>query len=139
MDFFFGTSAAVNGFDQFGHYLRTFGLVTTCTTITTLVLGECDAHFGGAAELSPASTASDEPTAKAERFRRSDRGSEEVRRAPERRPTNPAPVAPRPESDVQPHEGATEGELRPAPQTDSSGVGLRAGRELLRFLMEDGS
>jgi hypothetical protein len=40
---------------------------------------------------------------------------------------------------VQPHEGATNGELRPAPQTDSNGVGLRAGRELLRFLMEDGS
>jgi phospholipid/cholesterol/gamma-HCH transport system substrate-binding protein len=140
MDFFFGTSATVNGFDQFGHYLRTFGLVTTCTSITTLVLGECDAHFGGAAELSPASAATQEPTAHgAVRSRSSRRGSEEVRPAPDRAPANPAPVQPRPDTVVQPHEGASEGGLRPAPQTDSNGVGLRAGRELLRFLMEDGS
>jgi phospholipid/cholesterol/gamma-HCH transport system substrate-binding protein len=139
LDFLFGTSAAVNGYDSISHYLRTFALVTTCTEITAQVLGECDAHFGESSELGSASAA-DESTSDAKRFRRSSRGSESVRRAPERdSKPNPAPVEPRPESELRPHEGATDGELQPAPQTDSSGVGLRAGRELLRFLMEDES
>ena len=36
MDFIFNTSAGVNGFDQFGHYLRTFALVTNCTRIISV-------------------------------------------------------------------------------------------------------
>jgi phospholipid/cholesterol/gamma-HCH transport system substrate-binding protein len=138
MDFIFGTSASVNGFDDFGHYLRTFGLVTTCTEITVQVLGECDARFGQLAEFASASAESDESQARAERSRKPHRTSDAARRAPERGPATPAPVEPRPDSKAQPHEGATEGELRPAAQTDSGGAGLRAGRELLRFLMEDG-
>jgi phospholipid/cholesterol/gamma-HCH transport system substrate-binding protein len=138
MDFIFGASASVNGFDDFGHYLRTFALVTNCTQITVGFLGACDAHFGEASEQSSASAGSEESGSRAERFRSSKRGSEKLREAPERDSANPAPVAPRPDTGVQPHEGAPE-ELRPAPQTDPSRAGLRAGRELLRFLMEDGS
>jgi ABC-type transporter Mla subunit MlaD len=136
MDFIFGTSASVNGFDEAGHYLRTFGLVTTCTEITVQVLGECDAHFGASTEQGLASAAPDESQARAERSRKPHRSSDAVRRAPERDSATPAPAEPRPESELQPHQGA-DGELRPAPQIGSGGAGLRVGRELLRFLMED--
>ena len=58
MDFLFNTSAGVNGYDEYGHYLRTFGLVTNCTTITAVPVRGCDAHFGTAGENSSASAIS---------------------------------------------------------------------------------
>jgi ABC-type transporter Mla subunit MlaD len=60
MDFIFNTSAAVNGFDQYGHYLRTFALVTNCTQIVAFPVGGCDAMFE--AEEPTSSASASEPT-----------------------------------------------------------------------------
>ena len=57
MDFIFNTSASVNGFDEFGHYLRTFALITNCTRIISTPVGGCSAKFTGAEEAGTASVA----------------------------------------------------------------------------------
>ena len=143
MDFIFGTSAAVNGFDQYGHYLRTFGLVTTCTQITVQVLGECDARFGSADELT-SSAAAESAGADEKPARRSRRAKSGRARAQEGPPEAVAPElgAPSPEDPGSPDAGSGEGngELQsPGYGRSSSDRSLRAGKELLRFLMEDGS
>jgi phospholipid/cholesterol/gamma-HCH transport system substrate-binding protein len=146
LDFFFGTSAAANGFDEYGHYLRTFGLVTTCTTITVQVLGECNARFGTADELTSSSTVPDEPgTRDHKRSSKPRTGSGAVTGGREQDVPTPPPAQPVPEPEPEPQpeaapdEAETGDELLPAPEATSNRRALRAGRELLRFLMEDGS
>jgi hypothetical protein len=144
LDFFFGTSAAANGFDEYGHYLRTFGLVTTCTTITVQVLGECNARFGTADELTSSSTVPDEPDSRDHKRSSKPRtGSGAVTGGREQDVPTPPPAQPVPEPEPEPQpaaardEAGTGDELRPAPEATSNRRALRAGRELLRFLMED--
>jgi len=142
MDFFFGTSATVNGFDEFGTYLRTFGLVTTCTQITVQVLGECNAKFGTADELT--STSATPPDRSGERKRRHERktgtgalGGPEAATPPADEP-QPAPEA-APEQAPQPQEeGEGDVQLTPQQQATTSGRSARAGRALFEFLMGDG-
>ena len=141
MDFIFGTSATVNGFDQYGHYLRTFGLVTTCTQITVQVLGECDARFGSAGELT-SSTAAESAGADKGRARRSTRARNGRTRGEQAAPEAPTPEsgAPSPSDPESPDAGSGEEgrELQSPGYGRSSGDrSLRAGKELLRFLMED--
>jgi phospholipid/cholesterol/gamma-HCH transport system substrate-binding protein len=134
MDFIFGTSASVNGFDSFGHYLRTFGLVTTCTEITVQILGECDARFGTAGEF--ASSAAAEP-ASGDRRRegKTRRRSGSVSPEPGAPEGGAQPTQPQSGSEgAAPRPGGSEGRLSPEPSSSE-----RAGRELLRFLLEDGS
>ena len=140
MDFIFGTSATVNGFDQFGHYLRTFGLVTTCTQVTVQVLGECDAHFGSASELgSSAATA----TGAAGDDRRRDSKKNKRRKSGTVR-AQPGTSNPEAPAEGGPERGSTTGDdegdaepLSPEPPSGPEAGSLRAGKELLRFLMED--
>jgi hypothetical protein len=135
MDFFFNTSAAVNGFDEYGHYLRTFALVTNCTRILNVDIGGCNAQFDVGTDTASASAVPDEADARdEERSPKSRRGSRKLTPAREREAPGP-PAEPRP----PPAEGETQHELQPFPEGTSGGAGLRAGRELLRFLMEDGS
>jgi ABC-type transporter Mla subunit MlaD len=54
MDFLFYSVAAINGFDQFGHYLRGALILTGCTDYATDPASGCSANFGGGS----ASTAS---------------------------------------------------------------------------------
>jgi ABC-type transporter Mla subunit MlaD len=138
MDFFFNTSAAVNGFDEYGHYLRTFALVTNCTRVLNVDIAECNSQFDVESDTASASAVPDEPDARDdERSSKSRRRSGKLTPQAEREGPGPAPAEPRP----QPDEGETEGQLRPElgplPDASSGGQGLRAGRELLRFLMED--
>ncbi|MGH2989709.1 MAG: MlaD family protein [Solirubrobacterales bacterium] len=140
MDFFFGTSALVNGFDEYGHFLRTFGLVTTCTQITVQVLGECNAEFGDLTEVTSASAKPERPKARDNGRPRERSGrSEAAPPEPEPDATTPAPAEPGPEPQIepQPEEGEAPAELGPAPEATSARRSLRAGQELLRFLMED--
>jgi phospholipid/cholesterol/gamma-HCH transport system substrate-binding protein len=139
MDFFFGTSAAANGFDQYGHFLRTFGLVTTCTQITVQVLGECNAEFGDLTEVASASETSEARQAgdgERARQRRSQPGTLTPQPEEETTPL-PAPVEPQPEAAPEPQGGP--GELTPVPDPTHSRPSLRTGRELLKFLMGNGS
>ncbi len=45
MDYIFYQVAAINGFDQFGHYLRAGLIVNLCTTYSTTPVGGCSANF----------------------------------------------------------------------------------------------
>jgi hypothetical protein len=53
MDYIFYQVAAINGFDQFGHYLRAALIVNLCTTYATTPAPGCSANFE--AELAGAS------------------------------------------------------------------------------------
>jgi phospholipid/cholesterol/gamma-HCH transport system substrate-binding protein len=58
MDYIFYQVAAINGFDQFGHYLRAALIVNLCTTYATNPTSGCSANFqrasGASARLSAA-------------------------------------------------------------------------------------
>ena len=44
-DFIYYTSGAINGFDSFGHFLRTNVQVTSCITVSAVVLQGCEGFF----------------------------------------------------------------------------------------------
>jgi hypothetical protein len=140
MDFFFGTSAAANGFDEYGHYLRTFALVTTCTSITTQVLGECNAEFGDLTEVASASESPEaRPAGDRERARERRTQPGTLEPQPDEEPATPLPAPVEPQPETAPEPQADPGELGPAPDATQSEPSLRTGRELLRFLMGNGS
>jgi phospholipid/cholesterol/gamma-HCH transport system substrate-binding protein len=58
MDYIFYQVAAVNGFDQFGHYLRAALIVNLCTTYATSRTPGCSANFTDTAASSSRLTAS---------------------------------------------------------------------------------
>jgi phospholipid/cholesterol/gamma-HCH transport system substrate-binding protein len=59
MDYIFYQVAAVNGFDQYGHYLRAGLIVNLCSSYATQPAGGCSANFsGGSASASSRMTAS---------------------------------------------------------------------------------
>jgi phospholipid/cholesterol/gamma-HCH transport system substrate-binding protein len=139
MDFIFNTSAGVNGFDEFGHYLRTFALVTNCTQIIAFPVGGCDANFTAEEEPGTASAAELLRTLGAKPRGTARSGGV----SPEGRPIQPdrvapAPVAPRPQAEPQDPTEQGEGsqELIPGPQGTGGRESLRGGKALFRFLME---
>jgi hypothetical protein len=146
MDFIFNTSAGVNGFDQYGHYLRAFALITNCTRIfSTPVLG-CSANFTGEEEAGTASGAQlldqlGAPGEKRQRKPRGERGTltpkpEGATLAPQ--PVQPDPEEPQPPPEPQEEEGESQDELTPVPPTSSIRRSVRAGKALFRFLLGDG-
>jgi phospholipid/cholesterol/gamma-HCH transport system substrate-binding protein len=59
--FLYNTTGGVNGFDQFGHFLRASLSITGCTALLAVPLpGVCDAHFNTAAETAQARRKSSE-------------------------------------------------------------------------------
>jgi ABC-type transporter Mla subunit MlaD len=58
MDYIFYQVAAVNGFDQFGHYLRAALIVNLCTTYATSPTAGCSANFSDSAASSSRLSAS---------------------------------------------------------------------------------
>jgi phospholipid/cholesterol/gamma-HCH transport system substrate-binding protein len=143
MDFIFNTSAAVNGFDRYGHYLRTFALITNCTQILSVPVSGCSANFTGEEEAGTASVTQrlDQLGAAEKRQRKPGREQGTLTPQPEeatptRPPAPPEPAAPQPPPEQEKGEGHDE--LTPVPQASSSRRSVRAGRALLRFLMEDG-
>jgi phospholipid/cholesterol/gamma-HCH transport system substrate-binding protein len=139
MDFIFNTSAAVNGFDQYGHYLRTFALVTNCTQIIAFPVGGCSAMFE-----------EEEPTTSASASTPSQLGSRGDQRPPKprrragslqrpREQAEPSPTPAQPDLQAPPDRaGDTRSEVAPVTGAGSTRGSTRAGRALLRFLMEDG-
>ena len=134
MDVIFNTSAALNGFDEYGHFLRTFLLVTNCTIVTNLPVTGCSSQFEepqtSAAQVLDALGAV-EPSKPGPR-----EGSAEP--AP---PAEQSPVAPEPPpSEPQPpsEEGQKDGELAPTPEVSAGRRSARGGRALFRFLMGNG-
>jgi phospholipid/cholesterol/gamma-HCH transport system substrate-binding protein len=57
MDYIFYQVAAINGFDQFGHYLRAALIVNLCTTYATTPAPGCSANFESNASASSRLTA----------------------------------------------------------------------------------
>ncbi len=142
MDFIFNTSAAVNGFDQYGHYLRTFALVTNCTQVISIPVGGCGANFIGAEETSTSSASEplDRRGASADKGRRERTGRDGTRtpkpEETEREPEPPRPEIPAPQP--RPQEDQGESELTPLRQATARGGSGRGGRALFRFLMGNG-
>ena len=146
MDFIFNTSAGVNGFDQYGHYLRAFALITNCTRIfSTPVLG-CSANFTGEEEAGTASGAQlldqlGAPGEKRQRKPRGERGtltSKPEGATPAPQPVQPDPEEPQPPPEPQEEEGESQDELTPVPPASSIRRSVRAGKALFRFLLGDG-
>ena len=144
MDFIFNTSAAVNGFDEYGHYLRTFALVTNCTQVISVPVGGCSANFADVEQ--PSSASATELLERLgndaeERQRKSSKHRDaETPKAQETEPA-PAPERQRPELPApqpRPQEGQGDGELTPLPQATAGGSSGRGGRALFRFLMGNG-
>jgi hypothetical protein len=139
MDFIFGTSAATNGFDAFGHYLRTFGLVTNCTQIISTPVGGCSSKFTTSDETTTRASESDADARKTRNRPKESRrrlgtatGSTESERS--------APAPQEPETPTAPPlDGDGQSELAPPAEAGASGRSTRGARTLLRFLMEDGS
>ena len=52
LDYIFYQVTAINGFDQFGHYLRAALIVNLCTTYATTPAGGCSANFSAATSSS---------------------------------------------------------------------------------------
>jgi ABC-type transporter Mla subunit MlaD len=46
MTFLFNTTGGINGYDQYGHFLRAQLQVTPCTTLAAVNLAGCSAHWG---------------------------------------------------------------------------------------------
>jgi hypothetical protein len=44
-DFIYSSSGSINGFDQYGHFLRAELLVTNCVDYVTTTLSGCEANF----------------------------------------------------------------------------------------------
>jgi ABC-type transporter Mla subunit MlaD len=55
--FLFRTVGSINGFDQYGHFLRAGLQITTCTTLLSAPLLSCWANFGSAASAKAPATA----------------------------------------------------------------------------------
>jgi phospholipid/cholesterol/gamma-HCH transport system substrate-binding protein len=53
-NFLFNTTGGINGYDQYGHFLRAQLQVTPCTTLATVSLQSCTAHWGGSVQTKAA-------------------------------------------------------------------------------------
>ncbi len=129
-DFIYYTTAATNGFDDFGHFLRINVQVTNCIDVSSFVLQGCEAFF-----LQPATPA------KKKKKRKRARGSTVFRGAPTPQPA-PAPPAALPPLDqpIPPlgdeNEGAPGAEgIEPEPQSNDMETEMQQARVLLRFLI----
>jgi phospholipid/cholesterol/gamma-HCH transport system substrate-binding protein len=65
MDFIFYSVSAVNGFDQYGHYLRAALIVNLCSTYATSPAPGCSSNFNGGSASSSRLTASQVDSLKA--------------------------------------------------------------------------
>jgi ABC-type transporter Mla subunit MlaD len=66
LDYTFYQVAAINGFDQFGHYLRAALIVNLCTTYATTPAGGCSSNFESSAAASSHLTAAQRAQLKAQ-------------------------------------------------------------------------
>lgn len=137
-DFIFNTSTAANGFDSFGHYLRTFGLITNCTRIINVPVGGCSALFeetsteAAAAALEPRGNVAGERPPRPQH----DRGT--LNRPDQRAQPAPEQSEPLPSHPLEPQGRESQGLLTPAPQAEAGSRSTRGGKALFRFLLEDG-
>jgi len=57
MNFLFFTTGGVNGFDQYGHFLRAFLRITSCTTLVSSPTLGCQANWGTSGSSAKAAAA----------------------------------------------------------------------------------
>jgi phospholipid/cholesterol/gamma-HCH transport system substrate-binding protein len=165
MDFFFFTVGATNGFDQYGHFLRAILVNNNCNDYEIDLIAGCSANFGEAivaaasqpsqvqvlrqlqAELegetasrsAGAGTASEPlPPETGGEDPAQPRGGEDTEGPLQFDPEALIPLLPEadPESNPAPEVEGTEGATA---ETASGAASRRAGRALMRFLMEDGA
>ncbi|HEU4981034.1 MAG TPA: hypothetical protein VFT14_07435, partial [Solirubrobacterales bacterium] len=137
-DFIYYTSAATNGFDSFGHFLRVNVQITNCIDVSSFVVQGCEAFFQN---LAPAPT-----TKKKKKKKKRARGSTAFRGAPAPQPA-PAPPATLPPLDqlIPPlgdeneegpgEEGPGAEGIEPEPQSSDMETEMQQARVLLRFLI----
>ena len=127
MRFFYNTAGSLNGFDRFGHYLRTNILVSSCIEYQTFPLSGCVANFTGPGTAFPRNAFTPEAVARSlglaqagEDVRRGDRAagarargstsspSSATASPPPRNPIRRRPTAAsRPSTTCSAHEGRT--------------------------------
>jgi phospholipid/cholesterol/gamma-HCH transport system substrate-binding protein len=136
-DLIYNTSGAINGFDSFGHYLRTNVQVTNCIDVSSFVLQGCEAFF--------LDTATTQPKKKKKRKRRKARRASGGLSAPAPQaavPQVPTPIPPleqlipplgedgstNPEEGTEPDPGSTPEEDAGSADQESAGTQLLAAR-----------
>lgn len=133
MDFIFFTTASVNGFDEFGHFVRGLLLVTNCVDYEVTPLSGCSANW--AAESGAFAAGSGLPEIPSEKQGAGKRAS--AGRSQGSRP--PAGPSGEPEAAGEPKVPAAPGYERPEAQRGGlHGPSVRGGKALYEFLMEDG-
>jgi phospholipid/cholesterol/gamma-HCH transport system substrate-binding protein len=134
MGFVLNLSNGVNGFDEFGHFMRAQLLVTNCVDYVVRPISGCNANFTG--DRSPVRA----PAAAADAA-----GSEDPERKPREREEEsstepPVPALPpdsTPAPDAEPPEGPTADPEAGEDGAASAKARMRGVRSLLDYLMED--
>ncbi len=137
-------SGALNGMDQYGHFLRTQFLASNCTDYVTAPLTGCSANFiqtsGTRASTPSADTFGVEDMPSASELRKQAR---KELATPQKESGGAPPLAKPPSvgfEDLFGVDGRLEGGSRPASQSAGDAEeSLRGADELMRFLMEDGA
>ena len=130
LDFIYTSVGTINGFDQFGRYLRGQVLVTNCIFVSEIVVQGCEAFYR--------ETSSDDDDKKKKKKKKKKRKS---RKAGFRATPAPAPVQPQPQQSEEPEVGIDElipelqppqgsetdeqppAEIKPAPDGGGEGAG----------------
>ena len=151
-DFIYYTSAATNGFDSFGHFLRINLQVTNCTDVSSFVVQGCEATF-----IQNTGTTSGQKKSKKSALKASGMGSAQpsVPQPSVPQPSVPQPTAPIPPIDVPeikqlipglsqpsdeasqpaPPDGPNDGRQ---PEVHGDQVSLKDASVFLRFLLGSG-
>ena len=123
-DFIYNTSGAINGFDSFGHFLRSNVQVTNCLAVQPIVLQGCEAFF--AAQAVPT------PVKKKKKKKKKVRSARLRGAAPQSAPQ--APVPPDALQQLIPPLEGSGTQTTPAPKTETT-----PDTALLQFLLGGGS
>jgi phospholipid/cholesterol/gamma-HCH transport system substrate-binding protein len=123
-DFIYSTSAAINGFDSFGHFLRTNVQVTSCIDVSSIILQGCEAFFQNTQTTKP----------KKKKKKKKKRKARSAFRAPAPRAT-PQPATPQPPIQLPPIDqlipklSPTPPEVEPPPADEPQGKDQGQGKE----------
>jgi phospholipid/cholesterol/gamma-HCH transport system substrate-binding protein len=147
MDLIFNGANGLNGFDEFGHYLRALLLVTNCVDYRVTPLSGCSANWTSetpSSLFSPQSESAKQQDSEGP-VQESPNPSPGFNLPVPQQPTTPAPApeppppGPEAEPPAAPDAGADEGaaDEAPAPEQQATGKDWRTARALLDFLMGD--
>ena len=148
MDFIYNSVGNINGYDQFGHFQRAFGIRSSCLDVKAEVVGACAATFQGASSSSATKQSSaakaprsglepaaptEPPPAVEEVIPELDPEDEEPA---ETTPTEPADPSEEPDpSDEENPEGSVSANRSTGPGANGDTVTMHEASMLLQFLL----